>query len=212
MMWIYGHTAPVNHWKLLQGLHQGILSWQLQSMHEKNYCNGINSHVRPCQHEQLFLIIWNCAVRSKICVSEIQSFLLLKYVQYLTVDKYDKAQLWKQKVTITSVAVVTMKLPFGMCDWTVHSYVGTGDWAGDIGCACPRTRDRTCLWVWTWQVASLSIKGKAKSNVDGKKNEKIDRKADKQKDRKILRKGINRKVGRRTYGKAEKQTDGEAGR
>ena len=41
--------------------------------------------------------------------------------------KQDIAELWKQKVIITSAAVATMKFQFGMCDRTVNSDVGTGD-------------------------------------------------------------------------------------
>ena len=43
--------------------------------------------------------------------------------------KQDIAELRKQKVTVTSVAVVTMKFPFGMCDCTVTSDLGTDDFS-----------------------------------------------------------------------------------
>ena len=39
----------------------------------------------------------------------------------------NKAQLLKQKVTVTIVTVGTIKFPFGMCHCTVSSDVGTGD-------------------------------------------------------------------------------------
>ena len=38
----------------------------------------------------------------------------------------DKALFCKQKVTVTSVAIATTKLLFGMCDCMVDSHVGTG--------------------------------------------------------------------------------------
>ena len=47
--------------------------------------------------------------------------------------KQDKAELWKQKVTVTSVAVVTTKFLFGMCNCTVGEDVGTGDFPLVLG-------------------------------------------------------------------------------
>ena len=41
--------------------------------------------------------------------------------------KQDKAELWKQKITFTSVAVATTQFLFGMCDCIVDSNVGVGD-------------------------------------------------------------------------------------
>ena len=41
--------------------------------------------------------------------------------------KQDKAELWKTKVTVTSVAAATINFPFGKCDCTVESNVSTGD-------------------------------------------------------------------------------------
>ena len=43
--------------------------------------------------------------------------------------KQDKAELCQQMLTITSVAVATMKCPFGMWDCTVGSDIGTGDFS-----------------------------------------------------------------------------------
>ena len=40
--------------------------------------------------------------------------------------KQAKTELWKQKVTVTSAAVATTNLVFGMCDCTVDTDVGTG--------------------------------------------------------------------------------------
>ena len=37
----------------------------------------------------------------------------------------DKVELWKQYVTVTSVAVATTKFPFGMCDRMVDKDAGT---------------------------------------------------------------------------------------
>ena len=34
-----------------------------------------------------------------------------------------------QEMTVTNVAVVTTKFLFGMCDCTIHSDVGTGDFS-----------------------------------------------------------------------------------
>ena len=41
--------------------------------------------------------------------------------------KQDKAELEKQKMTVTSVAVATTKSLFGLCDCTLDSDVGKGD-------------------------------------------------------------------------------------
>ena len=41
--------------------------------------------------------------------------------------KKDKAELWKQKVTVTSVAVVKKRFLYGTCNFMVDSDVGTGD-------------------------------------------------------------------------------------
>ena len=43
--------------------------------------------------------------------------------------KQDKAELWKQNVTVTSVAVATTKFLFGMCDCAVDHDVGTGNFS-----------------------------------------------------------------------------------
>ena len=47
--------------------------------------------------------------------------------------KQDKAELWKQKVTVPSVVVVTTKLLFAMCNCTVGDDVGTGDFPLVLG-------------------------------------------------------------------------------
>ena len=43
------------------------------------------------------------------------------------------AQLQKQKVTVTNVAVATTELPFGMGDYTVDSDVDTSDFSLVLG-------------------------------------------------------------------------------
>ena len=43
--------------------------------------------------------------------------------------KQYKAELSKQKVAVTSVAVATTKFLLGMCDCTVDNDVGTGDFS-----------------------------------------------------------------------------------
>ena len=63
---------------------------------------------------------------SKICLSAIQIVLLLKHVKCLIKIKQDKAEIRKQKVTVTSVAVATKNCLFGTSDCTVNN-VGTGD-------------------------------------------------------------------------------------
>ena len=47
--------------------------------------------------------------------------------------KLDKADVRKQKVTVTSVAAVTTKLLFGICDCTVDSDVGKGEFSLVLG-------------------------------------------------------------------------------
>ena len=71
----------------------------------------------------------------------------------------DKAELRKQKVTVTSVAVVTTKFLFGICDCTVDSDVGKGDSfrAGAFACVDTCTCDRTCLRAWTGLYAILFL-------------------------------------------------------
>ena len=54
-------------------------------------------------------------------------------------------------MTITSVAVTIAKFIFGMCDCTVDSDVGMGDFSlkeGICKCMDNRTFDRTCLRTW----------------------------------------------------------------
>ena len=43
--------------------------------------------------------------------------------------KKDKTELWKHKMTVTSVAVATTQFLFCMCNCTVDSEVGTGDFS-----------------------------------------------------------------------------------
>ena len=47
--------------------------------------------------------------------------------------KQDKAELKKRKVTVSSVAVATTKFVFGMCDYTIHSDDGRGDFSHVLG-------------------------------------------------------------------------------
>ena len=47
------------------------------SMPGRNLCQSVNSHLRPCLHERLLLIAWNCTCDPRICASEAESFLLL---------------------------------------------------------------------------------------------------------------------------------------
>jgi len=92
------------------------------------------------------LIYLEFYVRSKIFVPEIQSFLLLKLVDCLV---YNRTEFRKQKVTVYSVAVATTKLLLGMCDCTIGSDVGTGNFSLLLGmlqmCMDTRMYDRTCL-------------------------------------------------------------------
>ena len=57
--------------------------------------------------------------------------------------KQDKAELLKQKVIVTSVAVATTKFLFGMCDGVVDSDVGTSDFSLNFPHAI------TCVRTWT---------------------------------------------------------------
>ena len=62
--------------------------------------------------------------------------------------KQDRAELLQQKVTLISVAVATANFLFGMCNYTVDSDVGVGDFSLVLGiCTCldTRTCDRACL-------------------------------------------------------------------
>jgi len=67
--------------------------------------------------------------------------------------KQDKAEIQKQKVTVTSVAVVTMKFLFGTCNCTVDSDIGTSDFSLVLGilhmCVDMHTCNHMCLWIWT---------------------------------------------------------------
>ena len=56
-----------------------------------------------------------------------------------------------QKVAVTSVAVATMKFPFGMCDWTVDSNICRGDF-----CRCWRFAR---VWIRTRAIARVSGHG-----------------------------------------------------
>ena len=53
-------------------------------------------------------------VRSKMCHSTIQSFLLLKHTKCLILDKTGLSRVMNAK-NVTSVAVATAKFLFGMC-------------------------------------------------------------------------------------------------
>ena len=60
-------------------------------------------------------------------------------------EKQDRAELWKQMVTVTGVAVATTKFLFSMCDYTIDSDVGTGDFSLVLGISHMCTCNRTCL-------------------------------------------------------------------
>ena len=64
--------------------------------------------------------------------------------------KHDKTELCKQKVTVTSAAVATMKFLLGTCDCTVDNDVGAGDFLRWGLCTCMDTLtcDRVCLRAW----------------------------------------------------------------
>ena len=72
-------------------------------------------------------------MRSKICVSEIKSFLLLEHANASFSIELDEAELLRQKVTVNSAAVATTKFLSGMYDCTVHSDIGTDDFALMLG-------------------------------------------------------------------------------
>ena len=64
----------------------------------------------------------------------------------------DKAELRMQKVTVASAVVVTTKFLFGICDCTVDSDVGTGDFSLVLRistCVPTRTCDRMRIRAWT---------------------------------------------------------------
>ena len=66
--------------------------------------------------------------------------------------KKDKAKLWKQHVTVTSIAVVTTMFLFGMCNCMVDSDVGKGDLLPMLGILhiCQQMHMRyKCLQAWT---------------------------------------------------------------
>ena len=52
---------------------------------------------------------WILLLLYKMCLSVVQSLLLLKHVRYLIEDKTGLGRVMKTKVTATSVAVVTTK-------------------------------------------------------------------------------------------------------
>ena len=97
-------------------------------------------------------------MRSKICLSAIQSFFCGSTSNVSFRTEQGKAELSKQKVTVVSVAVETTKFLSGMCDCTVDSDVATGDFSlvpgilhvsPDTGwhsshCYCFRTTPLTC--------------------------------------------------------------------
>ena len=62
----------------------------------------------------------------------VQERQFLKHVKLSFKIKQDKAELWKQKVTVTSVAVATTKFLFSMCDRTFDSDVGKDNFSLDI--------------------------------------------------------------------------------
>ena len=72
-------------------------------------------------------------MRSRICESEVENFLLLKHVKCLLFNKQDKTELCKQKMTVTSVAVATTKFLFAICDCTIDNDVSTGDFSLVLG-------------------------------------------------------------------------------
>jgi len=67
--------------------------------------------------------------------------------------KQDKAEIQKQKVTVTSVAVVTMKFLIGMCNCMADSDVGKSNLLLVMGilhmCVDMHTCNHMCLWIWT---------------------------------------------------------------
>ena len=65
--------------------------------------------------------------------------------------KQDRTELWRQRVTVSSVARATTMLLLGMCDCTADCDVGSSDFSLVMRiCTCvgTRTYDRAFLRAW----------------------------------------------------------------
>jgi len=73
----------------------------------RNWCKIVNSHMRPCLHDWLLLIIWNCTYDPTFAHPKYRASCSRSLSNISFRIKQDKAELWKQKVIATSVAVAT---------------------------------------------------------------------------------------------------------
>ena len=74
-----------------------------------------------------------CAWAPRFVFPKYKVFWCWTISNFLFRKKQDKAKLWKQKVTVVSVAAATTKFLFGVCDCTVDINVGTGDFSFVLG-------------------------------------------------------------------------------
>ena len=82
-----------------------------------------------CLHERLLWIIWNCTCNPRFLFPRCKVSCCWTISNASFRMKQNKAELWKQKVTVTSVAVTTTKFLLGMCNCTINSDVDTGDFS-----------------------------------------------------------------------------------
>ena len=117
---------------------------QLRSMLGRNWCTSVTAYVYPYLHERLLLIIWNCTCDPRFVYPQytISCCWSMSNVSFRV--KQDKAELWKQKVTVTCVAVATTKLLLGLCNCTVDRNIGTGDLKLVLGIL------QVCGYVHVW--------------------------------------------------------------
>ena len=96
----------------------------MQSMAERNWSStSVNSHVHPNLHLELH-------VRSKICLSAMQSlFVIEAYLKFHFKENRIKQSYDSKMWQTVGVVVAATKFLFSLCDCTVDSNVGTGDFS-----------------------------------------------------------------------------------
>ena len=126
-----------------------------QSMPGRYWCKCGNSHVCACLHERLLLIIWNSTCDPRLVYPTYRVFRCRSMPNVSFRIKQDEAELWKQRLTVTSVAIVTKKFIFGMCTCTVDSEASTGDFSLVLGTlnVCGHAHVRSHLSPGTSRIA-----------------------------------------------------------
>ena len=102
---------------------------RFQPMRGRNRYKSGNSHVHPHLQERLLLIIYNCTCDPRFAYPKYRASCCCYTLNVSFTIKEDTGELSKQNVTVTGVAVATMRFLCRRCNYTVDSDVSTGDFS-----------------------------------------------------------------------------------